>query len=538
MKHFLIQLFLVFFLGSRTYFALGQIPDSVKQEQVIDSLKQLLNTNLSQQHRFKSYLELGNNYSQKKSYPEALENYQLALKIAKQTNDSSGIAKSYYYLSFIYYNYDQSLLKKAKGLLQKSISIQLSLNELSKVAQDYIALSAIAHAEEQYSSSIQFLHEALKIYQQLKNHKNIAFIYHLLGSTHLDNFAYSKAMDYYRKALNGYKKLNDQSQIALIYQNIGVFYDLQGEQAKALQYLFRALKIIQKLNQSELLTKIYSNIAVIYNKQDDYQTALNYFSKTLTLAKKLKNQFQIAYTKSDIGFVYLKQGSFTKASQYFQQALLLSIQIRRNLLITRCQVGLGKLRLAQKKYGQAQEFFEQALTTKSKLILAQAFIGLGASFHYQHQNQLALLNLEQGVAAAQQIRNVGLQVEAYGILNQVYYLLGNFKQAYQKLDSFRNIKDSLFNIKKIKEIARIKTRFDSLQKDKIIETKNKELALLNKKEQEKRHQIQMFFFFILYTGYRKFGYVFTPFTFVKKAANYRKKPATILSDTKVLSKVV
>ena len=95
-----------------------------------------------------------------------------------------------------------------------------------------------------------------------------------------------KALEYYHESLRIYENLKDKDGIALLLNNIGYIYDNQKEYTKSLDYYFRSLKIREEEADKQGIAIAYNNIGVVYQKQGDNLKAKDFFEKSF---KALKN---------------------------------------------------------------------------------------------------------------------------------------------------------------------------------------------------------------------------------------------------------
>jgi two-component system, NarL family, sensor kinase len=230
-------------------------------------------------------------------YEVAAKNYYEAAAILEQQADpdnhwKSELANVYNEIAKLYRktrDLDRSLQNydKAMGIFQQlndSAGISMILNE-SGVVFEY---------KENYDEAIRRYSASLAIAQQLKDSVGIAYALNFIAGVQTIQKKYDEAEKNLLQALQIRKNLKDSFSIALTYTDLGATLNARGNYSKAVGYLDASNRIAEQIHYPELMSNNYNELGSIAEKQGDYQKSLQYFQKKVAIRDSL---FSIEKTK-------------------------------------------------------------------------------------------------------------------------------------------------------------------------------------------------------------------------------------------------
>ena len=257
-----------------------------------------------------AYGTVGIGYWAKGNYPNALENYFIALKIDEALKNKRGISK-----------------------------------RLGNIGSVYLQ-------QGDYPKALDYYFKALKIGEELGDKNRIANQLGNIGIVYRSQTDYPKALVYYFKALKTFEELGNKNSIAAVLGNIGIVYSKQGDYPKALEYHFKALKMDEEIGDKNGMAADLGNIGQVYADEADtitandnsirkdslQQNALDYYFKALKMNEELGRKSGIAMQLGNIGDLYTAAPSlpppigeekkgFVLAAKYLYRALALSDSI-------------------------------------------------------------------------------------------------------------------------------------------------------------------------------------------------------------------
>lgn len=293
---------------------------------------------------------------------------------------------------------------------------------------------------------------------------------------------------------------NDSLMYMGIIQNRGNIYKDLGEFEKAFKDYNTLIKF-HELNGDELRqAKARITIAIVYAKNGHIEDAIMH----LTLADSLllnysgvESQKYILELRNkinnNVGATYMTGGDFKNALLYFEKALSLmeytNDQVKAHLIYN-----IGRINfINNKNYSTAFEKFKEALLLYKKVgndfyigstyeMMAEAKTKLK---EYDEAKRYALIALEY--ANRQQV--LPKQVEANGILSDIYYFKGDYKEAFELRKTYEELKDSLFNERKTKAIKEIELKYKTEKNEAEIKNLNISNQLNESKLRHARNSI-------------------------------------------------
>ena len=226
------------------------------------------------------------------------------------------------------------------------------------------------------------------------------------------------------------------------YRILAISYRDQQEIGKAVWYIRTAEALALQEKKWDLLARVYNLAGVIECTRNKNDSARIYFDKSLDItAKHSITKFHVSQALSNIGELYLP-GNPDEALRYFDEALESAKQTHNRSAQAGIMADIGRAYIIKKRYRDANEYLKKSLALAREL-------GLKRVIRHAYM-ALAELNMEQGNTTA------GLSY----------------------MQSYYDVRDSLLNGSKTRQIVELETRFES-------EKQQQKIQLL---EQEKKIQ--------------------------------------------------
>jgi tetratricopeptide (TPR) repeat protein len=312
-------------------------------------------------------------------------------------------------------------------------------NVLNDLSWELINIGSYAKAAEKAK-------DALTLSEKINSRKGKALSLNTIGIIYWYQGDYPEALEYEYKVLKISEENGDKRRLAGSLNNIGNIYHEQGDLAKALEDQYKALKIYEELDAKADIANLLNNIAVIYRKQNNYTEALANHYKALKIREELGEKPDIASSLNNIGVLYYEQNNYPKALEQYDRALKIFEDINDKKNITNLYINIGNNYFKQKKYSEA-------LTYQNKSLLTAKEIGY----------------LE------------GIK-EAEKSLSEIYEQLNDNTQAFKHYKKYIDVRDSVFNSTKSRQIAEMRTKYEVNQKE-------KEIALLTNEKKLKEIEL-------------------------------------------------
>ncbi|HEX7415498.1 MAG TPA: tetratricopeptide repeat protein [Bacteroidia bacterium] len=403
------------------------------------------------------------------------------------------IAIIIYYLPFIIYN---------SFCFAQPAKID-SLKKVIKVADDTTKIKTLIVLAWQYKNknldtALLIANQAFELTKTTKHLNLTAKVWNTLGAININKGNPSKGLDCFINALNIMKQLGDKKSIAKLSNNIGQIYTIQGNYPKALTFLFDASKALEELNDPATLPSVYGNIGGVYKLQGDFPTAITYFLKSIEIGEKTHNNQIVSSSNNNIGTVYLAQKKYELAETSFLKSLKNSLQSEDKFGEATSYNNLGNVYEQTLKYDKAIEHYLKSLSIREELKdnsgMASCYNNIGGIYVKLGKFKEAEAMLLKSAELSEAAETLTVLKDAYNNLSCLYDALRDYKQAYVYHKLYSNLKDSLLNEEKSKEIGKIEAKAEY---DKEVVLQKAEQEKLNAIAIEEKQKQQ--FFLILVT---------------------------------------
>ena len=328
------------------------------------------------------------------------------------------------------------------------------LNDTIEIANNYKSIGNIYYTINQLDSAIVQYNKGLEIYTLLKDTLGQAKIQNNIGALQRAKGNYASSIEHYQKSLELRKLLNDRFGMGKTYNNIGNVHFSLNNLEQALNYYKKSLDIRLEYKDVHGAAGCYNNMGLIFTQKEKYDTAINLFELAKKIYKKENDLQGIGHSLTSMGIAYNQMNNKDIALDKFNSALKLYEKI-------------GNKRGVSMTYSQIADI-------------------------YNHKKQFskALKYANKALLVSKKYNTTVEKNDAYEQLTYAMAGLNRYKEAYTYNATYQKLKDSLFNIEKLKEIEMIEQKYQNenqrLQIEKLI-TENK----LNEIELEKLNNRQI-----------------------------------------------
>ena len=311
-------------------------------------------------------------------------------------------------------------------------------------------------------TAIELSNEALKISINIKNEKCEANSYSNLGVYSWVKGEFPTSLSFQFKALKLREKIKDKRGEATSLSNIGIVYWNQSENDKALEYLKKALVIMESLGNKEGVAKNIGNIGVLYYQKADFEKAIEYYLKAFKLDEELGAKSRMATILGNIGVVYhaqadstirnttLRNSLYSKALEYYKRALEMEEQLGNSASIVRHLGNIGTLNIQLGNYINAQIYLVKALK-------------LSDSLGFMNER----MNFENS-------------------LSMMFEQKGDYANSLEHYRLYTNLKDSLFNEEKNKELTKHEMNYEFEKKENALKAEQDKKDAVAEAEKQKQ----------------------------------------------------
>ncbi len=351
----------------------------------------------------------------------ALEFYQQALPITREVNDRSMEAATLNNIGLVYGGTGQ--FQRALEFYQQALTIKREVNDRSGEATTLTNLGGVYDRIGQPQRALEFFQQALPIMIEMNNRSGEATTLHGLGALY-DNIGQpQRALESFQQALPIMIEMNNRPGEAVTLNNLGGVYDSIGQHQKALEFYQQALAITKEINNRSGEAVTLNNIGQVYGSIGQHQRALEFYQQALLIRREVNNRSGEAVTLNNIGQVYGSIGQPQRALEFFQQALPIRREVSDHSGEATTLTNIGGVYDNIGQPQRALEFYLQALPitreVSNRTVEATILNHIGVVYRDTNQLTLAITNLEQSSEITLKTRS-GLQRE-----NRNQFLVSN-----------------------------------------------------------------------------------------------------------------
>lgn len=300
-------------------------------------------------------------------------------------------------------------------------------------------------------SSLHYTNRAIK-FNTLDNdslrNRFYALAYNLHAINYRNRGLIEESKKWHLKGIAASQKYNETDLYFTHIHGLALTYSKIGEYENALSMFKQCL---ENASDSEMVYGSYINMAAIYGALKDLDTSNKYLNKANKLCEEAENSKCQAVIALNLAANYHAQDKTDEAIFYYNQSILIS---------------------------DKNEYHRIALIAYSDM--GKVLIGLGK---YEDAKNIISSGLEKAIT----LGLLNEQTTIYESLIEISILQKDYENAFKLSTQFYNIKDSIGQLQKDKEINELEVKYKTSQKEKeikVLQVKNanKQLELKNQEE--------------------------------------------------------
>jgi serine phosphatase RsbU (regulator of sigma subunit) len=311
-----------------------------------------------------------------------------------------------------------------KGNSNKAFTILSSLkltglktNNKLYQAKSNFSLSKFYMENNDLKTAIDLAFIALKLFEQLKDTKNIANCYGQIASINYKLKNYEKAIEFYKKTLDLAGKIGYHHAVAQAYNGLGNLYSKKDMSDIALEYYKRSLAIQKEQKHDLQAASILINIGSIFSDKKQYKQAEIYMKEALDLNLKYSLRKNIAACYINLGNIFYNTSNYKDAEINYSQALKYlesqDLIIKENLYYN-----LGEVNYELGNLEKALKYNDSCMTVKDSLYSRESIRSLN-DMQTKYETEKTKLELEK-----KELEANNKQVVIYAAFSGCVLLLG------------------------------------------------------------------------------------------------------------------
>lgn len=396
----------------------------------------------------------------------------------------------------------------------ETINTQISQYEKSgnraALVDAYTAMAKIYFNSNRVEDALINANQALLIAHEVGREKQTEEAYFLLSKIHIAKDLIWESTEYLYNGHRLSKAICDTSKIAWYLLAISETEEYLGRLSNALEINLDAINFFRTTSDSIGLGRIYRAQGVVHMDLGNLTTAQSYIEKAIALLSQNHDSLNTGIAYLNMAQLDILKDKPQDAQNHLQHASSI-LRTKSPKYYSRCKSVNGQLLVHTRKYAAAIEELSvtatQQLNTNDRLGLASTLFMLGNAYLASGNSPKAIESYAQclKVAHSGNLNNyIRLafkgQAKAFGLTNKPH-------EAYQNLNRYVDITDSLFNLQKISEANRLENQALIKLKEREISTQQELIIRNNEKlNLEKYKQRVLFIILLLSLGVIAFAY--------------------------------
>jgi tetratricopeptide (TPR) repeat protein len=337
-----------------------------------------------------------------------------------------------------------------------------------------------------------------------------------------------EGLSYIDRALELSKKLNYKKGLAQAYNELGAHASIHSNSEEALKNYFASLALKEELKDERGIGVGYINIGMIYSDQDQFKEADAYFRKALNKFLKIRDEKEIAATYNAIGGLFEEQAMHDSAIYYMEKGLEIRKRIGDEDGLTESYGNLGVVYRATGDLKKALVYYKlDNLQNKKSGNLYNTTVGMNnlSILHAQMGDYDEAIKLSlQSIAICEKNGYIETLKHALGNLASYYRDTKRYKEAFDCIGRWAELKDSLKNVELSRTLNDLSIKYETEKK----EQQNKLLTTQNELSIKTIRQQRITVYFVIVGLILALGLAY----FIFRGLKQQRKANKIISEQK------
>lgn len=316
------------------------------------------------------------------------------------------------------------------------------------------------------------------LYLDLENHpqEDSARLDIMFDICYLEGFSNpEKSKELAEQALRIAKDLRYLRGEARANRYLAVYYNGVGEKGKAATYAYAMLAAFEQLGPDAEKGVGQANqlLGIIHEEMQEFNKAEEFYHRALAIYRKLDLKRDIGYCYNSLGSLKLSQLQNDSAQQWFLKSMHIREELKDERGLAQIYSNVAITYMNENKYTQALSYYEKALPIIQKLNNKKT-----EAIQYNNMGKLYTLIGDYGKAnnyllqselIAKALGDKRILEDTYEKLTSLEKKRGNSVEALKYLELKVAYRDSVFTEEKSRQLAEVKTRYETEKKDQTIQ---------------------------------------------------------------------
>jgi serine phosphatase RsbU (regulator of sigma subunit) len=365
--------------------------------------------------------------------------------------------------------------------LKQNISDSEKISLYNQLSSHYLRIDTL--------KSYDYAIKAIKIAEISKDDKGYLVSNESLARYFTEQGRYSQAKSLLLALADQYGLSIYKKEVAAVYISLGNVYDITSDFENALKYYLKAEKEYNELNEERGAGLAQMGIANVYNTTNFHQDAKGYYRKSYKNLIATDEQYA-SWSLNNMAISMMELGENDSALYYFEISLNIKLKLNDSYGASYTYTDLGTLYAKLNNSVKAIENYKKALDIKKGLeginpeTIGSTHNKIGAEYLKLGDVQNGKLHLEEGVYYSKKSGSLQYLTESYHYLSKAYYQEGNYKMAYDFIEKYSQLSDSLNAMRNSETLSELQIKYETEQKE-------KDIMLLNNSVQLQKNELEL-----------------------------------------------
>ncbi len=329
-------------------------------------------------------------------------------------------------IAWEFYGNDRDRALKYAG---EAVSLAQRMHEPARLAQAYSDLAAMYGSFGDNGSSLTLYQQALAIRDELGLDEKAAATRSNLAALYFRSGKVQQAIEMQLQALRVFEARGMTIPKSQAYGNLANYYGEIMDGASSRRYATKAYEIADSLGSTRMKAAALAAIAKSYEPEKRYREMISALQGCIDLYQEAEMQADLASLYASLGNTYANLNIRDSAILYVRQAVGMSTQVQDTGRMAYSHVLLGHL---------LADWGDPAAARRE---------------------------LEKGLIYARISDRRREIADAYRWLGKAYLREGNSRQAYEALDAYVELQDTLLSTSRQEAIAKLQVQFETEKKE-------------------------------------------------------------------------
>ncbi|MCU0371417.1 MAG: sensor histidine kinase, partial [Bacteroidales bacterium] len=360
--------------------------------------------------------------------------------------------------------YESADLDSAWKYCDVAETLSIRIDYLNGRSEAVYKKGLIQNIKSDYNAALISVRKYLELVKPMDDNKGKTKGFFQLGTLLRQQGFLDSAMHYYRISLALTSESRDTARLIAIFNAMGNTMQEMSEFDSAAVYYLKTIRLCEESGNAKYLGKLYNNLGKTFFRLYEFDKARKYLELSMELNRKNNDMRSVALNLTNLGNISLNERKFDQALALFNQAADVLAPFGEVIEAVDLYINLASLYRLQHEYDLAIEYLKKALKYYSTQMQAEgtmkALKGLGDVYSDQKRYAMAIEAYDSCLNIA---TRTGFRKNRQEILYSLfdnYFKAGNYEKAFDYQSRYYNLKDSLFDMDKVKVINDLTLRYE------------------------------------------------------------------------------